>query len=257
MSSIAVTVVMPALNEAGNLAGAVANVLDSFRHRQINGELIIVDDGSSDGTGAMADRYTCVYDNVRVLHHENPQGIGASFWAGVSASAGEVVVMIPGDGENDAEEILRYFPLMEEVDIVIPFVYNSTMARSLGRRFLSIVFREIIKAGFGLSLNYMNGTVMYRRTVFEGIELKNEGFFYQSELLIKTISRGYLYAEVPCALRQRGSGDSRATTWKSLKRVASGYIQTFSDIHFGTKRSGIAKGTATARRSGDLQKWNG
>lgn len=247
---------MPALNEAANLAGAVDNVLASFCRLGIPGELVIVNDGSSDATGALADDFAAANANIRVLHHMTPQGIGASFWHGVSVAAGEIVTMIPGDGENDATEILRYLPLMTEVDIVVPFVFNRSV-RSFRRRLLSIIYREIIKAAFGLSLNYMNGTVMYRRSVFEGIELQSNGFFYQSELLIKAITRGYLYAEVPCALRQRGSGDSRATNLKSLWGVARDFLKTFAAVRFGTGDKKIAADTATFKRTLELREWNG
>lgn len=246
---------MPALNEAENLATAVTNVLASFRQLDIHGELIIVNDGSSDRTGEIAEAFAAEHADVRVLHHKKPQGIGGSFWHGVGEASGESVIMLPGDGENDATEILRYLPLLREVDIVIPFIYNREV-RSPARRLLSIVYREIIKASFGLSLNYMNGTVIYRRNIFQGIELKNGGFFYQSELLIKTIRQGYLYAEVPCALRTRGSGDSRATSWKSLMKVLRGYLDTLRDMHFGPKPTDeIAQGSATARRLLELTQW--
>ncbi len=248
---------MPALNEEENLTAAVTNVLECFRKLEIHGELIIVNDGSTDRTGEIAAGFAAEHADIRVLHHREPQGIGASFWHGVSEASGETVTMLPGDGENDAAEILRYLPLLREVDIVVPFIYNREV-RSTTRRLLSIIYREIIKASFGLSLNYMNGTVMYRRSIFAGIELKNGGFFYQSELLIKTIKRGYLYAEVPCALRTRGSGDSRATSWKSLRKVMRGYLGIFRDMHFGSPPDGkIVAESATARRLEELAEWNG
>jgi glycosyltransferase involved in cell wall biosynthesis len=251
-----VTVVMPALNEADNLAGAVDNVLDCFCRFSISGELVIVNDGSHDGTGVLADGYASSNTNIRVLHHTAPQGIGRAFWAGVSAASGEIVTMIPGDGENDAAEILRYLPVMNEVDIVVPFVFNRSL-RSFRRRLLSIIYREIIKTAFGLSLNYMNGTVMYRKSVLKGMTLKSNGFFYQSEILIKAISTGYLYAEVPCALRQRGSGDSRATTWKSFREVARHFISTFMAVRCGSGMGSVSEETATAKRKLELSAWNG
>ena len=229
MSGVRVSVVMPALNEELNLERAAANVLQSFRAYGVAGELLIVNDGSSDATAAIAERLSMEHGEIGVIHHPCPHGIGASFWKGVRACSGEVVVMLPGDGENDAAEILRYLPLMNEVDIVVPFVFNRE-ARSAARRLLSIVYREIIKLSFGLALNYMNGTVMYRTAILADIDLKNGGFFYQTELLVKTIRRGYLYAEVPCALGRRQGGDSSATTLRSLVRVAKGYLNTLKEV---------------------------
>jgi glycosyltransferase involved in cell wall biosynthesis len=239
---------MPSLNEEGNLSAAVANVLESFHRLGINGQLLIVNDGSSDRTGEMAKEFSHKHANVEVIHHASPQGIGASFWDGVRSADGEVVTMIPGDGENDAAEIFRYLPLMSQVDIVVPFVFNRGV-RTFKRRLLSIVYREIIKASFGLSLNYMNGTVMYRRCIFEGVELKCSGFFYQTELLVKTIKRGYLYAEVPYALNVRGGGESQATTFASLKKVARAYLDTLAEVQLGESLEGrIVPQSVTAER---------
>jgi glycosyltransferase involved in cell wall biosynthesis len=248
MSGYAITAVMPALNEEGNLVAAVSNVLENYDRMEIDGQVIVVNDGSSDRTAEIAQRFCEMHSNVKVIHHTSPRGIGASFWDGVQMADGEIVTMIPGDGENDAAEILRYLPLMKQVDIVVPFVFNREV-RSLRRRLLSIIYREIIKASFGLSLNYMNGTVMYRRCIFEGITLKCGGFFYQTELLIKTIKRGYLYAEVPYALNVRIGGESKATTLASLRKVALSYLDTFAEIHFGKAPTGmIAHQSATAGR---------
>jgi len=247
MTSVKITVVMPALNEERNLESAVRNTLEGFGRFEVSGQIYIINDGSSDRTGAIADKLAGQYETVQVIHHETPRGIGASFWDGVQHASGEIVVMLPGDGENDAAEILRYLPLLREVDIVVPFVYNRAV-RSPARRLLSIIYREIIKASFGLSLNYMNGTVMYRRSIFDGIRLQNPGFFYQSELLIKCIRRGYLYAEVPSALRQRSGGDSKATTFGSLVKIMRGYLVILKEVLTTAPAGGIAPASATAQR---------
>lgn len=230
MNVYKVSVIMPSLNEQDNLTSAVENVVDCFNSLNINGQIIVVNDGSSDRTGEVAISLSERYPFLSVIHHASPQGIGGSFWDGIREAHGEIVVMLPGDGENDAYEILRYLPLMEYVDIVVPFVYNKDV-RSLNRRILSLVYRGIINLSFGMSLNYMNGTVMYRRCVFDNITLKCKGFFYQTELLIKCLRDGYLYAEVPYALRQRGKGISKATTFRSLRKIAKDYITTLIDVY--------------------------
>lgn len=244
---------MPSLNEERNIREAVMNVISNFKRFNIAGEIIVVNDGSSDSTGKIAEELGSLHPSVRVIHHACPQGIGASFWDGIQKAQGEVVTMLPGDGENDAAEILRYLPLLEQVDMVVPFIYNRSV-RTLRRRILSIIYREIIKLSFGLSLNYMNGTVMYRRSIFSGITLQAGGFFYQTELLVKTILRGYLYAEVPCALRQRGSGESKATTFRSLVRVAKAYLGLLMEIYTGkTAPEELVEDSATFRRRKELE----
>ncbi len=244
---------MPSLNEEKNLVNAVRNVIDGFHQFGIDGEVVIVNDGSTDATGKIATELGSQFPFIQVIHHETPQGIGASFWDGVGKSRGETVTMIPGDGENEASETLRYLPLMEHVDVVIPFVYNKEV-RSWGRRLLSVLYRGIINMTFGMTLNYMNGTVIYRKCILQGIALKGKGFFYQTELLIKTIRSGYLFAEVPYALSQRTEGRSKATTLKSLIKVAGNYLSIFADVYAGGRKQEIASESVTAGRRKDIQK---
>ncbi|TAN45463.1 MAG: glycosyltransferase family 2 protein [Nitrospirae bacterium] len=243
-----VSVVMPSLNEQANLELAVKNVITAYESLNIKGQIVIVNDGSSDSTGSIAESLAKQYSFVKVLHHETPQGIGGSFWDGALSSDGEAVIMVPGDGENDAAEILRYMDLMEHVDVIVPYVFNKSV-RSTKRRILSRLYRGIINVSFGMSLNYMNGTVVYRKAVFENIELRSKGFFYQTELLIKCIRAGYLYAEVPYALKVRAEGVSKAVSLKSLKNVIKAYISTFCSAYFcGGGKGEISPATVTYKR---------
>jgi glycosyltransferase involved in cell wall biosynthesis len=248
MSEYRISVIMPSLGEEKNVGRAVQNVIEAFDRYGIDGEIIVVDDGSTDGTGRIAADLAATHPFLKVLHHEKPQGIGASFRDGVRSARGEIVTMIPGDGENDAAETLRYLPVMDHVDILIPFVFNREV-RSGRRRALSAVFRRIINLSFGLSLNYTNGTVMYRKCVLEGMTFRSRGFFYQTELVIKGIRMGYLYAEVPYALAGRGAGASKATTLASLLKVARNYFAVMLDVYLRSGgREGVSPDSVTALR---------
>lgn len=245
MSTYDISVVMPALNEQANLERAVEETVEAFKKLEINGEIVLINDGSQDQTGAIGDRLAQKYSFIQVIHHARPNGIGGSFWEGAHKSRGDVVTMLPGDGENDPIEILRYLPLMKEVDIVVPFVYNLEV-RGRRRRWISRLYKAIINLSFGMLLNYMNGTVMYRRSVLLSLTLKARGFFYQTELLIKAIRMGYLYAEVPYALGTRSSGKSKATTLKSLFRLMRDYLRTVYQIYVSDRKKPILIPQATA-----------
>ena len=103
-------------------------------------------------------------------------------------------------------------------------------------------------------LNYQNGTVLFRKYVLEDLTLNNPGFFYQTELLIKSIKKGYLYAEVPYALKQRVGGKSKAINLKSLLRVALGYFTTVVSIYFLQKDvKSVNPNSVTAKRKNELK----
>ncbi len=243
-----VSIIMPALNEENNITGAVRNVTESFFKFGIPGEIIIINDGSTDKTKEIVYGLIKEYPYIRIIDHLKPNGIGASFWEGVKESKGEIVTLLPGDGENDASETLRYISLMESVDIIVPFVYNNGI-RTWKRRMLSKFYKAIINLSFGMLLNYMNGTVMYRKCILEDMDLKAAGFFYQTELLIRCLKMGYLYAEVPYALRGRATGRSKAVTMKSLLAVVKGYLTAMLSVHLLNKGNKyFAKGSVTALR---------
>lgn len=257
MNKYEITVIMPALNEELSLMGGVSNVLDGFQKYAVNGELIIVNDGSSDRTAEIAEELASSHDCVSVLHHLTPEGIGFSFREGVKHAGGELVVYIPGDGENDASEILRYLPLTEHVDIVVPFVINPGV-RPWGRRLLSSAYHKIVYVTTSLSLNYMNGNVIYRKSILGEVQLKSRGFFYQTELLLKTIGSGYLYAEVPYVQRKRIGGTSKSTTFSSLIEVARAYCVTMLDIYSLKKQNPKpVSGSVSARRLQEMSQYTG
>jgi len=249
-----VSIIMPALDEAANIVPAIRNVLAAFDDLGIAGEIVVINDGSRDRTPELARQESERDPRVRLVNHDQPGGIGAAFWDGVGQARGEVVCMLPGDNENDPWEILRYHKLLEHVDILIPFVFNKE-ARSLFRNGLSYVYRFIINTTFLVNFNYTNGTVMYRKRILEELDFHNRGFFFQTDILVRTVKRGYLFAEVPYRLDVRPHGLSKAVTFPSLMRVIKGYLKLVRDIHFSRENkdpAGFAAGSLTSERHGNL-----
>src|SRR3990167_1385166 len=88
-----VTVVMPALNEEKNIAAAIDNTLQAFKDFSIEGEIVVVNDGSTDETENIINDIVQKKERcVRLLKHDTPKGIGASFWDGVDNARGNIIV---------------------------------------------------------------------------------------------------------------------------------------------------------------------
>ena len=250
-----ITVVMPALNEELNVGEAVRDALRAFEAFGLDGEVVVVNDGSTDGTSDKIKALMAEDPRVRTIRHDVPHGIGASFWDGVDQASKEAVVMLPGDNENDPAECFRYAGLLADVDIIVPFVFNRE-ARSALRKIVSFAYQFVINLSFGTSFNYTNGTVIYRRAVLTELEHRSKGFFFQTDILVRTVKmRGYLFAEVPYRVRQRIGGRSTALSFKTFRRVSGDYLRLFWTYHFGRScytGAGYPKGTATAlRRCGE------
>ena len=150
---VSLSVIMPALNEENNIISAIERTLSAFDQTGINGEIVVVNDGSTDRTGTLVENRAASEQRVRMIVHKTPQGIGASFWDGVKEARGDIVTMFPGDDENEPLEPLRYFPLLENVDILVPFICNKG-GRSKNRERVSSLYTFIINLTFGTRLNY-------------------------------------------------------------------------------------------------------
>lgn len=245
-----VSMIMPALNEEQHIAAAIQSCLEALDHMDIKGETIVINDGSTDRTEAIIKSFMARDPRVRLISHDRPKGVGASFWSGVDLARGNFVVMLPGDNENDPMEILRYYSLLNSVDIVIPFVFNQ-QARSIFRNTLSFIYRFIINTTFLVNFHYTNGTVLYRKTLLDELEYRSDGFFFQTDILVRTVKHGYLFAEVPYRLGMRSQGVSRAITFPSLFQVIRGYLRLVRDIKFQPKSNvpkTFVEGSQTANR---------
>lgn len=226
------SVIMPALNEESNISDAISDTLEAFNFFKINGEIIIINDGSSDRTQVLIEQKSKENpDQIHIVQHDKPQGIGICFWEGVDHASGDIVVMLPGDNENDPRETLRYYRLLEHVDIVIPFIFNRQV-RPLFRNVLSLIFRIIINTTFLVNFNYTNGTILYRKSILKGVHHCSDGFFFQTDILIRSVKNGYLFAEVPYRLGIRKKGTSKAVSFPSLWQVIRGYLQLVRDYYF-------------------------
>jgi dolichol-phosphate mannosyltransferase len=250
METMIFSIIMPALNEEDNIQAAIENALEAFNDYQIDGEVIVVNDGSTDRTQVIVEDMMRTEPRVALLIHAQPQGIGASFWDGVEHAKGNIVSMFPGDNENDPWEALRYYRLLEHVDLVIPFVFNKEV-RSLFRNALSLLYRFIINTTFFVYFNYTNGTVLYRKSLLQELTHRSTGFFFQTDILIRTVKHGYLFAEVPYRLGVRQQGVSKAVTFPSLIQVIKGYLRLVKDIYYtehGKLRGPFAEHSLTAER---------
>lgn len=230
-NKVGISVIMPALNEGKNILDAIGSTLKAFADFDIEGEIIVINDGSTDGTGELVNGVMKKDKRVRVISHETPKGIGASFWDGVDSAYGDIVIMLPGDNENDPWEIFRYYRLLEHVDVVIPFIFNKEI-RSLFRNALSFIYRFIINTTFLVNFNYTNGTVLYRRAVLRKLYSRSNGFFFQTDILVRLTKKNYLFAEVPYRVGEREHGVSRAISFPSLLQVIKGYLQLVKDYYF-------------------------
>lgn len=250
--TISISIIIPALNEEDSLRAAVNSAVSALDDANVEGEIIIINDGSTDNTGAIAEEVKKPDKRISVIHHNTPMGMGYSFLDGVSKANNEVVTIFGGDNEGIPSEYFLYLPLFEYVDIVVPFFINAQ--RSIFRTLISKTYLFVAKTLLGLNLHQLTSPVLYRRSILNGINLSGHGFSYQTELLFKTIRRGYLYAEVPFFTRGRASGKSSAFRLKNILNIIYAIMVMFFNRLFSKKQEWPHSSSATARRIAKVEK---
>jgi glycosyltransferase involved in cell wall biosynthesis len=218
--SCTLSVIIPALNEEGNLSAAVATALEAIGDRFADYELLIFDDGSADRTGAIADELAAGNPHIRVIHNPRTMGFGYNYSRGVELARMEYVTMLPGDNEIPGAGIRTILGAVGSADIVVPYI-STPAVRSGSRRMISAAFVALINLLFGLRLRYFNGPCVHRRSFLRSVPMRTHGFAYMASILVRLIRSGCSYVEVPMQLQARQHGRSKAFKPKNILSVLS------------------------------------
>lgn len=199
--------VFPMYNEMGNIENCVAQAL-AIGHQVTNHlEIIVVDDASTDGSGALADALAERYPELRVLHHARNRKLGGALRTGFAAATQDWVLYMDSDLPVDMNDTFRALPLTREADMVIGT--RQGRAEGVRREVMSWGYNNLIRALFGLQVRDINFAFkLFRRAVLDRITLQSEGSFIDAELLVETHRAGFTIAELPIQYHPRVAGVS-------------------------------------------------
>src|SRR5262245_56356669 len=141
------SVVVLAYNEAQNLRPAALELLRELEASGRSFELVLVDDGSTDGTGAIADELAAGHRGVRAVHHGTNLGLGGGYRTGLREATGDLVTFFPADGQFPATIIGQFLPLAATHDLVLG--YLPERASSWVAKGLSLAERVLYRTLFG------------------------------------------------------------------------------------------------------------
>jgi len=228
------SVIVPALNEEANVEDAVTEI-----HRGVKGhfddyEILLFDDGSTDGTGALMDRIAARDARVRVTHHASPKNLGGVYKAGVALARFEYCVMIPGDNENPASAMQAPYEAVGRAEIVVPYAVGGRRAWS--REAISRAYVKLMNGVFGLGLRYYNGTVIHRTANVRSIAITTDSFAYQTEALVKLLRSGKSFVEVPVTVEPRQARASKAFRPKNVYGVLAAIGRLAVEVHRTERR---------------------
>ena len=231
-----ISIVVPALNEAANLAAAVERCRAAARRHFPDHEILVIDDGSTDATGRIADHLSAADARVRVVHHDRPRNLGYAYKAGVALARFEHVLMFPGDNEGSDEQLDAVMSRAGAADIVVNYISNPDV-RSWSRRLVSRAFVRVMNGLFGLRLRYYNGTVLHRTEVVRSVAIQTDSFAYQAEALVKLLRAGHSYVEVGTRISPRVGGRTKAFRLRNFVDVGRAVLRLLADVRRGSSNS--------------------
>jgi glycosyltransferase involved in cell wall biosynthesis len=178
-------------------------------------EVIIVDDGSPDRAGQIADRFAEGHPQVKVIHHEKNLGYGQALRTGFGAARYEWICFTDGDDEYEVDDLRKLLRLRDRYDLVITFRY----AKRYGgwRVFVSYVYNKLLRLVFETRYrDVSSGLKLIRREVVEGLELVSTSPFIGAEIAIKTMLKGFPVGEVGIQTFPREFGKGSSTSFRNI-----------------------------------------
>ncbi len=235
MGSISITAFFPAYNDQHTIEGIIRTSADEMRKITSDFEVLVVDDGSRDETGAILDRLTEELPYLRVIHHETNRGYGAALITGFTNARKDLIFYTDGDGQYDVREMHNLFAkLGPNIDLVNGFKVKRS--DPWYRIFIGATYRRVMKAAFRLSIRDVDCDFrLFRRHVFDTIKLESRSGVICVEMAKKFDEAGFRMAEVPVSHYPRLHGRSEFFRVRHLAHTFRGLLKIWWKMMVGRK----------------------
>jgi len=225
-----ISAVVPAFNEAGNIAPLVRELNLVLGENCPDYEIIVVDDGSSDQTGTILKKLQGEVRKLRVISHERNHGYGKSLRDGFDAAAMDYIFYTDGDNQFEIDELPKFAPLLADADAVLG--YRLKRAEGAFRHFTSRCYNVLIYILFGLKVSDIDCSFkLFPTEYIPRLELKSDKFFIDTELIIKMKNAAARFTEMGVTHKKRHYGRTTvspvhvfttlyeiAAQWKELRK---------------------------------------
>jgi glycosyltransferase involved in cell wall biosynthesis len=226
--SPAVSVLVPAKDEAGNLPLFMEQAAAAFASSGVGYEVIVIDDGSEDDTWNVLQRLAAEYPFLRLARHRVRRGIADALRTGYLRARGEILVFYPADLQFRPEDIPRLVApiLAGDSDMVTGFKEGN-----YEKKFVSSVYNALSRALFDVPVKDLNSVKAYRREIMESLPIRPDWHRY---MIVIAAANGFTVTEIPVPLYPRHSGKSKF----GIGRIPVGVLDMLSvwfELRFGPK----------------------
>lgn len=218
-------------NEAGTVAKVINDCLAAGQHLAVGNlfEVLVVDDGSHDGSGPIIDQLAQLHPEVRVVRHEVNRGIGPALISGYQNAQYENVCAIPADGQFEVQELYAFASF--NINEVISFYRPEKTGYELYRRVLTWLNSFLNKTLLGLQLKDVNWVKVYKNEQLQSLQLKLKSSLLESEICAKLKHKGIVFKEYPSAYLPRESGTPKGGSWRTLLAAAQEFLKLVYSVN--------------------------
>jgi glycosyltransferase involved in cell wall biosynthesis len=230
MERISLTAFFPAYNDEHTIENIVRSAAREIGKVTDDFEILIVDDGSVDGTGRIADRLASEMPSVRAIHHPRNLGYGAALISGFKNARKDLIFYTDGDGQYDVREIHN---LLAQLRPTIDLVNGYKVKRSDAwyRIWIGNMYRRTMRLAFDLSIRDVDCDFrLLRRTVFDSISLESTSGVICVEMARKFDDAGFRMTEIPVSHYPRLHGRSQFFSVRHLSYTVKGLIRIWWNL---------------------------
>jgi glycosyltransferase involved in cell wall biosynthesis len=200
-----------------------------------NYEVIVVDDGSVDKTGAIADRLASEDGHVKVVHHPKNRGYGGAVISGIRAATLPYVLLADGDGQFDPKEVEALAAYVPEYDVVAG--KRLRRADPLMRRVNGRAWTMLVRVVLGIPITDIDcGFKLFKRELLDGMELRANGAMISTELMARVAGRGAKIKEVGVHHLPRMAGEQSGANFKVILRAFKELFGLYGELKAERRR---------------------
>jgi glycosyltransferase involved in cell wall biosynthesis len=215
------TLLVPCLNEETRIRGTLDTIVAAMRELPYSYEILVVDDGSTDGTSREIQNYIDRHpdDPIRLVVHKSNRGLTRTYVDGAFIGRGIYYRQVCGDNVEPKESLTASLSQLGKADMIVPY-HGEVVGKSAFRNWISSFYTLLVNAITGYRIRYYNGLATHTRYNVMRWGPYSFGFGFQAELITRLLDEGATYIEIPVtATHQAKSGGSSALNLKNFLSV--------------------------------------
>lgn len=216
MIRTSLSIILPVFNEPKLIQPSVREICNFMNQHFETYELLIIESGSTDNTGALCDQLANEFPQINVIHEGKRSGFGCALRLGYQNARFDYCWLLTADMPFPLEAILTAVPFLEKYDYIIS--YRSEDKRVLIRRIQSWVYNILIRAVLGLNVKCVNSAFKVLPTsAMAEMPLISNFWFFDAEILYRLSRAGFIYIQIPVPLIDRSEGNSSVESTAFIK----------------------------------------